>query len=80
MEYAQSFLDNEAKLFPDTIGFRAVIKEEVERTGAAGRMYREQADDGSYRIYRIGTWTSPAGARYSFRQKEQWKEVVPGQP
>ncbi|QEQ50424.1 DNA polymerase [Klebsiella phage vB_KpnP_IME337] len=79
VEYAQSFLDNEAKLFPDTIGFRAVIKEEVERTGAAGRMYREQAEDGSYRIYRIGTWTSPAGARYSFRQKEQWKEVVPGQ-
>lgn len=79
VEYAQSFLDNEAKLFPDTIGFRAVIKEEVERTGAAGRMYREQSDDGSYRIYRIGTWTSPAGARYSFRQKEQWKEVVPGQ-
>lgn len=77
--YAQSFLDNEAKLFPDTIGFRAVVKEEVERTGAEGRMYREQADDGSYRIYRIGTWTSPAGARYSFRQKEQWKEVVPGQ-
>ena len=79
VEYAQSFLDNEAKLFPDTIGFRAVVKEEVERTGNEGRMYREQADDGSYRLYRIGTWTSPAGARYSFRQKEQWKEVVPGQ-
>jgi hypothetical protein len=79
VEFAQAFLDNEAALFPQTIGFRAVIKEEVERTGAAGRMYREQADDGSYRVYRIGTWTSPAGARYSFRQKEQWKEVVPGQ-
>lgn len=79
VEFAQEFLDNEARMFPTTIGFRAVVKEEVERTGAAGRMYREQADDGSYRIYRIGTWTSPAGARYSFRQKEQWKEVVPGQ-
>ena len=79
VEYAQSFLDNEAKLFPDTIGFRAKVREEVERTGAEGRMHREQADDGSYRLYRIGTWTSPAGARYSFRQKEQWKEVVPGQ-
>ncbi|CAD5239087.1 DNA polymerase [Klebsiella phage vB_KpP-Screen] len=79
VEFAQAFLDNEAVLFPQTIGFRAVVKEEVERTGAEGRMYREQADDGSYRIYRIGTWTSPAGARYSFRQKEQWKEVVPGQ-
>ncbi|UVX31835.1 DNA polymerase [Klebsiella phage VLCpiA1d] len=79
VEFAQAFLDNEAALFPQTIGFRAVVKEEVERTGAEGCMYREQADDGSYRIYRIGTWTSPAGARYSFRQKEQWKEVVPGQ-
>lgn len=79
VEFAQAFLDNEAALFPQTIGFRAVVKEEVERTGAEGRIYREQADDGSYRIYRIGTWTSPAGARYSFRQKEQWKEVVPGQ-
>lgn len=79
VEFAQEFLDNEERLFPTTIGFRAIVKEEVERTGAEGRMYREQADDGSYRIYRIGTWTSPAGARYSFRQKEQWKEVVPGQ-
>jgi len=79
VEFAQEFLDNEARMFPTTIGFRAIVKEEVERTGAEGRMYREQADDGSYRIYRIGTWTSPAGARYSFRQKEQWKEVVPGQ-
>lgn len=79
VEFAQEFLDNESRMFPTTIGFRAVVKEEVERTGAEGRMYREQADDGSYRIYRIGTWTSPAGARYSFRQKEQWKEVVPGQ-
>lgn len=79
VEFAQEFLDNEERMFPTTIGFRAIVKEEVERTGAEGRMYREQADDGSYRIYRIGTWTSPAGARYSFRQKEQWKEVVPGQ-
>lgn len=79
VEFAQEFLNNEERMFPTTIGFRAVVKEEVERTGAEGRMYREQADDGSYRIYRIGTWTSPAGARYSFRQKEQWKEVVPGQ-
>lgn len=73
VEYAQSFLDNEANLFPTTIGFRAKVREEVERTGAEGRMYREQADDGSYRLYRIGTWTSPAGARLSFRQKPQWK-------
>ncbi|WP_236452111.1 DNA polymerase, partial [Escherichia coli] len=28
VEFAQAFLDNEAKLFPQTIGFRAVVKEE----------------------------------------------------
>lgn len=78
VEFAQAFLDNEAALFPQTIGFRSVVKEEVERTGLSGRMYREQKDDGSYGLYRIGTWTSPAGARYSFRQKEQWKAPAPG--
>lgn len=78
VEFAQSFLDNEAALFPQTTGFRSVVKEEVERTGLLGRMFREQKDDGSYGLYRIGTWTSPAGARYSFRQKEQWKAPAPG--
>lgn len=73
VEYAQSFLDNEAALFPTTIGFRDVVREEVERTGAEGPMYREQGDDGQWRLYRIGHWRSPAGTRYSFRQKLQWK-------
>lgn len=73
VEYAQSFLDNEAALFPTTIGFRDIVREEVERTGAEGPMYREQDDSGQWRLYRIGHWRSPAGTRYSFRQKLQWK-------
>lgn len=73
VEYAQSFLDNEAALFPTTIGFRDVVRAEVERTGAEGPMYREQDDSGQWRLYRIGHWRSPAGTRYSFRQKLQWK-------
>lgn len=73
VEFAQKFLDNEAGMFPTTIGFRAVVRGEVERTGSEGPMYREQGDDGRWRLYRIGTWTSPAGTRYSFRQKQQWK-------
>ena len=73
VEYAQSFLDNEAALFPTTIGFRDVVRAEVERTGAGGPMYREQDDSGQWRLYRIGHWRSPAGTRYSFRQKLQWK-------
>ena len=31
VEFAQEFLDNEARMFPTTIGFRAIVKEEVER-------------------------------------------------
>ena len=73
MEYAQSFLDNEAKLFPTTIGFRDVVRAEVERTGATEPMLREQCEDGQWRLYRRGYWTSPAGTRLSFRQKLQWQ-------
>lgn len=73
VEYAQSFLDNEAKLFPTTIGFRDVVRAEVERTGALEPMLREQCEDGQWRLYRRGYWTSPAGTRLSFRQKLQWQ-------
>lgn len=73
VDYAQSFLDNEAALFPTTVGFRDVVRAEVERTGAEGPMYREQDDSGQWRLYRIGHWRSPAGTRLSFRQKLQWK-------
>lgn len=73
VEECQAFLDNEAALFPTTIGFRDIVREEVERTGAEGPLYREQGDDGQWRLYRIGHWRSPAGTRYSFRQKLQWK-------
>lgn len=78
VQECQDFLDNEARLFPQTIGFRDVVREEVERTGAAGPMYREQDDTGQWRIYRVGQWTSPAGTRYSFRQKLQWKAPAGG--
>lgn len=75
VEFCQEFLDNEAKLFPDSIKFRDVIRKEVERTGnLPGQLKREQNDDGSYSVYKVGYWTSPSGQRYSFRQKKQWRE------
>lgn len=75
VEFCQAFLDNEAEMFPMTIQFRDVIREEVERTGnLPGQLHREQMDDGSFGVYRRGYWTSPAGMRYSFRQKQQWKD------
>ena len=79
VEFCQSFLDNEAKMFPDSIKFRDVIKAEVERTGAMpGNAHREQNDDGSFSMYRRGYWTSPSGMRYSFRQQKQWQRPEGG--
>jgi hypothetical protein len=69
IEYAQEFLDNEARLFPASIAYRQVIRDEVERTGAFPEgLHREQRDDGGWSIYRRGYWQSPGGTRYSFRQ------------
>ena len=73
VEACQDFLDNEARLFPETIGFRDKVRAEVEESGSKNPMLREQCDDGQWRLYRVGQWISPAGTRYSFRQKLQWK-------
>ncbi|MBU8970818.1 hypothetical protein KSS88_18400 [Bacillus altitudinis] len=78
VEACQDFLDNEARLFPETIGFRDVVRAEVEESGSKNPMLREQCDDGQWRLYRVGQWTSPAGTRYSFRQKLQWKSPEGG--
>ena len=73
LEFAEEFLATEARLFPESIQFRQVIRDEVERTGAlADGLHREQGDDGTWRIYRRGYWTAPGGARYSFRQYPKW--------
>lgn len=73
LEYAEEFLATEARLFPESIAFRQVIRDEVERTGQqASGLHREQRDDGSWSVYRRGYWQSPGGTRYSFRQYSKW--------
>lgn len=80
VEFAQEFLDNEAKLFPDAIGFRQVIRQAVEQAGMADRkshhdvsgLHREMADSGAWSVYRRGHWQSPGGTCYSFRQQRKW--------
>lgn len=71
VEYAAEFLETEAKLFPISIGYRDVVKQEVIRTGEKS-LHREQMPDGTWKLYKRGYWTSPGGSRYSFRQVEQW--------
>ena len=75
VEFAQEFLDNEAALFPKSIGYRQVIRDEVERTGAfPSGIHREMGPNGTWQVYRRGYWQSPGGTCYSFRQLPQWKE------
>lgn len=75
LEDCQRFLDNEEKLFPVTSNFKNIVRAEVERTGnLPGNLHREQMDDGSFGVYRRGYWTAASGMRYSFRQKQQWRD------
>lgn len=75
VEFAQEFLDNEAALFPKSIGYRQVIRDEVERTGALpSGIHREMGPSGAWQVYRRGHWQSPGGTCYSFRQLPQWRE------
>lgn len=75
VEFAQEFLDNEAALFPKSIGYRQVIRDEVERTGALpSGIHREMGPSGTWQVYRRGYWQSPGGTCYSFRQLPQWRE------
>lgn len=66
VEDAQAFIDAEKALFPDVEAWYerevfAVIEEN-------SRDHREMSDDGKYRLYRRGTWRSPAGTTFEFRE------------
>lgn len=72
VEDAQSFIDAEKALFPDVEAYyEDVIFKEVEKSTA---IHREQSDEGAWRVYGKGTWSSPGGTRYEFRQyqKSRW--------
>lgn len=77
MEYAENFLATEAALFPTSIAYRDVIRAEVERTGDLMEgLRREQVGDGTWRVFKVGYWQSPAGNRYTFRQHEIWNHEL----
>lgn len=70
VEEAQAFIDNEKALFPDVEAFYDdTIFPQVE---ASTKRHREEVD-GVWRIYGVGTWTSPGGTSYEFRQ---WPKTV----
>jgi DNA polymerase I-like protein with 3'-5' exonuclease and polymerase domains len=72
VEEAELFIQNEKELFPGVESFYAEkVFPQVEQSI---KRRREQMDDGSFRLFGVGTWTSPAGTSYEFRQypKTRW--------
>ena len=74
VEEAEQFIANEKALFPGVENFfDNIITPVVEKSAT---LHREQMDSGAWRMYKIGTWVSPAGTTYSFRQypKRIWAD------
>ena len=72
VEDAEAFINAEKKLFPEVESwYENVVFTEVERSKT---IHREQSDNGSWRVYGRGTWTSPSGTTYEFREypKIKW--------
>lgn len=72
VEDAQAFIDTEAKLFPQSIAFRQVVRDRVEETGLAAPLQREFTDGAGFSIYRRGYFDAKGGTRYSFRQYQKY--------
>lgn len=74
VEEAIQFKDTELKLFPESSVFAELyIRPEVERTGLAAKMEREQdPETGIWKYYRRGYFRAKGGTCYSFRQFPQW--------
>lgn len=73
-EFAKEFLEAEAGLFPESIDFRRVVLDEVNRT-SENNIEREFID-GSWRVYKRGYWQAPGGTCYSFRQVPVWNKEI----
>lgn len=74
VEEAQAFIDAEKALFPDVETFyEDVIFKAIE---ACTKLHREQTEAGGWRVYKTGTWKSPGGTCYEFRQypKSVWQD------
>lgn len=76
VEEAQLFIDTEKALFPEVETFFDNVI--IPAVHANSKTYREQQDDGSWRMFNRGHWQAPGGTCYSFRQYEK-REWVNGQ-
>lgn len=73
VEDAQAFIDAEKALFPGVESwYEREIFATVDRTKT---VHREQNDAGGWRVYGRGTWTSPAGTTFEFREYPKTKFI-----
>jgi DNA polymerase I-like protein with 3'-5' exonuclease and polymerase domains len=73
VEDAQAFIDAEKALFPEVESwYEREVFANVERSKT---VHREQDDAGNWRVYGRGTWTSPAGTTFEFREYPKSKYV-----
>jgi hypothetical protein len=70
VEEAQAFIDNEKALFPDVEAF---YEDSIFPTVEASTTRHREEVDGTWRVYGVGTWVSPAGTTFEFRQ---WPKTV----
>jgi len=64
LEEAEEFIAMKRQMFPQVEEFVTEVTEQVESNT---QTFREQNDEGTYRVYQVGTWKSPGGIEYSFR-------------
>jgi hypothetical protein len=70
VEEAQAFIDNEKALFPDVESYyEDVVFPAVDKTTVR---HREEVD-GIWRVYGVGTFSTPGGTTYEFRQ---WPKTI----
>lgn len=74
IEYAEEFLALEAKLFPQSIAYRQVVREEVEASGSIAPVQREFNEITGWSAFRRGSFKSKGSTHYSFRTYPQWRE------
>jgi len=72
LEAAVEFRLLETSLFPEAVGYKYIIMDEVERTGILAPMCKEVNDGGYYTSFRRGHFQAKGGTCYSFRQYMAW--------
>lgn len=77
-EFCQAFIDAEKKAFPEVEEwYDNVVYPTVERTAASNKPIRLEVEEGRWALFGWGTFTTPSGTTYQFRQqsKTRWNPV-----